>query len=303
MAVVVCGLLWQHQGGAIQSVGAVDTLRIDVTSPVAGLIVAMPHEINGQWSLYDHVLAGEVLARMDDRQLRSDQGLFRQEIKELVDELNQWKASSIAGADDQTAQSVQLAWQYELGQWTSLLQSSLSMPMSGGTADLDPAPTVPELPANVPDAIRAGLTRLRDARLTMELRWDDLQLRTESLEILAPISGTLVAVHCWPGQAVPQGGRVATIAADHGQHIVSYLPQDSRIKPEPGAQVLLRPRMAGAVQLTSEVEQVGNHIERIPDRQLLSPVTPQWGIPVRIKIPSDASLRPGTVVDVVFSTI
>jgi len=302
VAVVACGLLWQRHGSAIQSVGEVDVLRIDVTSPVAGLVVALPHEINGQWSLYDHVLAGEVLARMDDRQLRSDQGLFRQEIKELVDELNQWKDSSIAGADTQTAQSVQRAWQYELSQLTSLLQSSLSMPASVEAVNLDPSAVAPALPPTVPDATRAGLARLREARQTMELRWDDLDLRTESLEIRAPISGTLVAVHCWPGQAVPQGGRVATIAADHGQHIVSYLPEDSRLEPEPGTQVLLRPRTPGAPQLTSEVEQVGNHIERIPARQLLSPTAPQWGIPVRIKMPSDVSLRPGTVVDVVFST-
>jgi hypothetical protein len=80
------------------------------------------------------------------------------------------------------------------------------------------------------------------------------------------------------------------------------LPEDSRLDPEPGMQVTLRPRTPGATLLTSEIEQVGRQIEHIPARYLLSPTSPQWGIPVRIKMPSDASLRPGATVDVVFST-
>jgi multidrug resistance efflux pump len=303
MAVAACGWLWHPQRETLRSIGEVDVLRVNVTSPVAGLIVALPHETNGQWDLYDHVQAGEILARMDDRQLRSDQGLFRQEIKELVDELNLWKATSVEHAAPDTVPGIELAWQHELGQLTLLLQSSLGMPAPEQTTEMDPtAATPPELPATVPGAVKAGLSRLRQARETLEMRRDDLELRTESLEIRAPISGTLVAVNCWPGQAVPQGGRVATIAADHGQHIVSYLPEDSRLEPQPGMRVVLRPRAHAAGHLTSEVEQVGHQIQRIPDRYLPKSSSSRWGIPVRIKMPSDASLRPGSVVDVEFST-
>jgi multidrug resistance efflux pump len=250
----------------------------------------------------NHVLAGDVIARMDDRQLRSDKSLFRQEVKELVDEASQWKGPSVENADVDATQSVQRAWQYEQSQLTSLLQSSLAMPDSETTTNREPVSAPPELPPTIPEATRNALARLREARQTVTLRWEEIQLRSELLEIRAPISGTLVALHCWPGQAVPQGGRIATIAADYGQHIVSYLPEDSRLDPEPGMQVTLRPRTPGATLLTSEIEQVGRQIEHIPARYLLSPTSPQWGIPVRIKMPSDASLRPGATVDVVFST-
>ena len=166
VAVVACGWLWQRHGPPAQSVGEVDGLRVDVTSPVAGLVVALPHESKGQWSLHDQVAAGDVIARMDDRQLRSDQGLFRQEIKELVDELNQWKAASVEGADTATVQSVDRAWQYEVAQLTSMLQSSLAMP-DVEIADLEPPGAPPELPATVSAATSSALMHLRETRQTL----------------------------------------------------------------------------------------------------------------------------------------
>jgi hypothetical protein len=65
-------------------------------------------------------------------------------------------------------------------------------------------------------------------------------------------------------------------------------------------QVTVRPRLAGGMKLTTEVEKVGRQIRRIPDHQLGSAAVPQWGLPVRIKLPSNAPLQPGALVDVVF---
>jgi hypothetical protein len=109
-----------------------------------------------------------------------------------------------------------------------------------------------------------------------------------------------VAVYCWPGQTVHVGALVATIAADHGRHIVSYLPEESRLQPTKGMLVTVRPRSADLARLTSEVEQVGRQIRRIPTHQLGGSPTEQWGLPVRIKLPSGAALQPGSLVDVVF---
>jgi hypothetical protein len=66
-------------------------------------------------------------------------------------------------------------------------------------------------------------------------------------------------------------------------------------------QVTLRAREAGARRLTSEVEQVGRRVERIPSHQMAASKSPMWGTPVRIKMPSDALLQPGALVDVVYS--
>ena len=193
-AVVASGWLWRERGVGMQSVGEVDSPRVDVTSPTTGRIVALPNQTSGHWSVYDRIRAGEVIARIEEQ------------------------------------------------------------PPEAG----------------------------------------------KMLEIQAPISGTLVDVRCWPGQTVIPGQLIATIAADHGQHIVGYIPEESSLAAKPGMRVTLRTRTAGGQRMTSAVEEVGQQIEQIPRHQRTSSTMPQWGTAVRIKMPNDAALRPGALVDVLF---
>jgi multidrug resistance efflux pump len=211
LAVVACGWLWQQRGAAVHTLGEVEALRVNITSPADGVILALPHETRGQWTVYDHVRAGDVIARL------------------------------------------------------SRPSASTSRVVGEGVAEAEAEPTV--------------------------------------VEIRAPISGTLVALYCWPGQSVPPGGLIATIAADHGRHIVSYLPEENAIDVTPGMSVTLRARSVAAPRLTSVVEQVGQQIESIPAHQLAYASSPQWGLPVRIELPPDSALRPGALVDVVFHVV
>jgi multidrug resistance efflux pump len=121
------------------------------------------------------------------------------------------------------------------------------------------------------------------------------------VEIQAPISGTLVALHSWPGQSVIPGGLIATIAADHGRHIVGYIPEGTSLTAWPGMPVTVRSRAVGTRPVVTEVEQVAQQIEQLPRHQWAGSATPQWGTPVRIKMPNDVSLPPGALVDVLFS--
>src|SRR5262245_12368184 len=117
LAVTASAWLWQQVGGTVAAIGKVDAPRVDVTSPAGGLLVEAHNEAGGDWSVYDHIRAGEVIARIEDP--------------------------------------------------------------------------------------------LQPGKMT---------------EVKAPISGTLIAVECWPGQTVIPGGLIATIAADYGRHIVGYIP-------------------------------------------------------------------------------
>jgi hypothetical protein len=54
--------------------------------------------------------------------------------------------------------------------------------------------------------------------------------------------------------------------------------------------------------LTSEIEEVGQMIEQLPAHQRAIANLPQWGLPVRIKMPAEAVLKPGALVDIVFHT-
>ncbi len=123
---------------------------------------------------------------------------------------------------------------------------------------------------------------------------------TEIVELTAPISGTIVDVPCWPGQTVLPGQLLVTIAADEAQHVLSYLPEGSRLEVKPGMRVTLRGRGPAGGRATSEVEQIGALVEQVPRHQRANVTMPQWGAPVRIKTPGDLSLQPGALVDVIF---
>jgi multidrug resistance efflux pump len=299
-ALLGSGWLWQWHGAAVQGVGEVDALRVDITSPTAGLVIALPHQTRGQWTVFDHVQAGDIIARIDDQQFEASKSLLRRDIKELIDQTNQRQLEQSASGAAPASDVVNRAWEYERSRLQSLEQLLSAAPQftPSELRDLGTAP--PDLPEDLPAQLRDQLVRVREARRGLDLRWEELSLRTGLLEIPAPISGTLVNVYCWPGQIVAPGGLIATVAADHGQHIVGYVPEESSLVPKVGMRVTLRARVARSPRVSSQIEEVGKQIERIPSHQRAIATTPQWGLPVRIKMPADASLRPGALVDIVF---
>jgi multidrug resistance efflux pump len=300
MAIAACGWLWQRQGATVHGVGRVDTLRVDVTSPSEGLVVALPRQAGGQWNLYDHVESGEVIARFDDRPLQVSRELLQQEIGQLIDQVNGWHAQPAGSVDTTTSQAIGRVLQAEKSRLAALGQLLAGEPQAESAESLDADAEAVELPETVPATIRNELESFRDARRGFQLRCEDLSLRAEKLEIHAPITGTLVAVNCWPGQTVHQGALIATIAADYGRHIVSYLPEDSRIVTRPGMQVTVSSHLTGSRRITTEVERVGRQFERIPMRYDQNATFRRWGLPVRIKLPADAPWQPGALVDVAF---
>src|SRR5262245_15627758 len=65
VSLVASGWLWRERGVGVQSVGEVSSAQVDVTSPTTGRIAAVPNQSQGQWSVYDHIEAGEVVARIE----------------------------------------------------------------------------------------------------------------------------------------------------------------------------------------------------------------------------------------------
>jgi len=194
LSAIVMLWLWQERSGGVQSIGEVASPKVNVSSPASGLVLTMANQANRDWSAYDRIEAGQVLARID------------------VDETNVEKA----------------------------------------------------------------------------------------VDIVAPISGTLIEVSCWPGQTVIPGQLIATIASDEVEHVLSFVPEDTRMQVRPGTKVTVRGRIAGSPRIVSEVEQVGVSIEQVPRHQRTNVTMPQWGAPVRIKMPSDHTLRPGALVDIMY---
>ncbi len=301
LSVVAVSWLWRQYGSIAQGVGEVDSPRVEVTSPTAGLVLSLPHLARKQWKIYDHVQAGDVIARIEDQQLESRNMLLRQEIVRVLAQLSQHQIDAANDKGNTPANdAARRAWQYEQTKMLSLDARLTSGSSFAAEEKSEQVAEIPELPEDASVNAREALARLRQTRHALEVRAKDINNPTQSLEIQSPIDGTLVAVYCSPGQTVPPGGRIATIAADYGRHIVGYIPEGVSLDVRPGMRVTLRARVAGAPRITSEVEQLGRRIERIPSHEIASSKTPQWGTPVRIKMPSEVLLQPGALVDVLF---
>lgn len=167
----------------------------------------------------------------------------------------------------------------------------MTSPVGGQIVAIPPETRRPWL---VYDQVKAGdvIARVQDAEST------EGDPQANIVEVHAPISGTLVELFCWPGQTVIAGSPIATIAADHGQHIIGYIPEESNVVAAPGMLVTVRARAVGARRVKTEIEEVGQQIEEVPRHQANNSNTDQWGTPVRIAMPNDLALKPGTLVDI-----
>src|SRR5688572_6807484 len=113
VAVIACALLWRERGAAVHGIGEVDALRIDVTSPTTGMVTALPHRSGGQWSLYDHVVKGDVIAKFDDRQTQLDTDLLRQEAEQLFEQIAEWQIESTGDREASALEAIGRASEYE----------------------------------------------------------------------------------------------------------------------------------------------------------------------------------------------
>lgn len=163
----------------------------------------------------------------------------------------------------------------------------------------DPAPAGEDAAQNQ----EAQLKSLRTALAAREEELVQLELVLDSLDITAPVSGTVARVHFRPGQFVRAGDIIMELAADDSNYVVSYLREEQQyINPTKRMVVDVRARNDPRRIVQGTVDTVGATIQPVPQRQLRDQRVPEWGLPVRVTIPPDANLRPGEMVNLGFRT-
>ena len=161
------------------------------------------------------------------------------------------------------------------------------------------ADRIAEFPAETVTQLDPILEPLRTAVSVQESRIRQVELEMDQLQVRAPISGVISAIHSWPGQTVQLGQAVVTISADHGRYVVGYLREDQPLDVSAQTQVAVRRRGSPATRfVATHVERVGPQVEPVPLHHLSDPARPEWGLPIRIAIPAQLRLPPGTLVDV-----
>jgi multidrug resistance efflux pump len=129
-----------------------------------------------------------------------------------------------------------------------------------------------------------------------------VEIEISRLTIRSPIRGVICAINHWPQSAIRAGEPIVTLASEKGRYLVSYVRQEQHVEPKVGMDVDVRKRLAVSPTVRTIVERVGPQVEQIPEHLCRDPKMPEWGLPVRITLPSDFSGRPGELFEVTFKT-
>lgn len=155
------------------------------------------------------------------------------------------------------------------------------------------------------DGLRARVGALKAVVAEQRAHFEQLEKQIRGCTIEAPTSGTVTAVHRRPNEFVKQGQEMFTITQDSGSYIVSYVRPYGAVVPQKDQKVMLRGQSRKTA--VSIVQEVGTKLEPIPGHQLGNTggkrqTAPEWGIPVRIAMPSaeQLPLRPGELVSVLY---
>jgi multidrug resistance efflux pump len=97
LVATACYSLWNTQAAVTNAIGQVHAARIDLVAQVDGILLDYPYR---QWQLYDRVEAGEVLARLDDRLIRSMIETVKREVEQAKGELAAAEEDARTDLDD-----------------------------------------------------------------------------------------------------------------------------------------------------------------------------------------------------------
>ncbi len=127
---------------------------------------------------------------------------------------------------------------------------------------------------------------------------EELLARREPLELKAEFAGIVSFVQHSVGEAILAGEPILTIAETKPREIVAYANerQMGRIRERMKVKLI---KAGEPMQVTnSQVVSLGPQMELLPERLWPNPNMPQWGRPIRIKIPPGFELVPGELVGI-----
>ena len=146
---------------------------------------------------------------------------------------------------------------------------------------------------------------LKQALLVEEEKIKIFEQKMKPLQLRAPISGIVTAVHHQAGEQVPPGQPIVFITSKESGRIVGFLPPASPITPRLGMKVEVRTRSPKRVTAMAKVTGLGPHLESVTNSMvqpvLVRPTVVQpLGRPISISLPPELKLLPGAPVDLRF---
>ena len=122
----------------------------------------------------------------------------------------------------------------------------------------------------------------------------------EALDIVSPAKGQISKAFVRSAQSLQQGIPVATVTPSTGTWVVVYAREQGIVRVAEGTRVTVSLLGDQRQKFSSTVASVGPKIESIPSRQRSNPRIEEWGRPMRIAVPSNIEIPPGSLVNVAF---
>lgn len=128
---------------------------------------------------------------------------------------------------------------------------------------------------------------------------DRINAEMMPVDLYAPVSGQVAAVHKTNGEYVSAGEPVMLIHSPSPEYILTHLRHPVALEPRPGMEVLVRRQTRSRDEAIMEIVEVGVQFETIDQRNILFPDRPieTVGLPIRIAINHELDLIPGELVD------
>jgi len=196
ISLALTAYLWKDYAGSPHGTGEVNATTVHVSAAHDGKLTAG----EGYPRLYDHVDAGQLIARFEAGALIEQQSAAGEELSKKQEEL-------------------------------STVQQQLENATKAGEKTTDKAKV---------DALKAQVATLKTLLEETRSKFNRLTKQIEAANITAPVSGTVTAIHRQPNEFVKQGQEVMTISQDAGNYIVSYVRPGAAIMPKKNMRVTVR---------------------------------------------------------------
>jgi multidrug resistance efflux pump len=145
-------------------------------------------------------------------------------------------------------------------------------------------------------------TRVEREAVVARIQPRDSDGSGRSIELRSPLDGVVAATPTVSGQFVQRGQVLLKVASTTPNYIVCHLVKPAARPPEVGAEVAVRARGGGdSAWHASKVDAIGPAVEPAMELQGIEGLAPVRGLPVRVALPEDVELLPGSVVEVRFS--
>jgi HlyD family secretion protein len=125
-----------------------------------------------------------------------------------------------------------------------------------------------------------------------------IALEGTRLELRAPTSGLVTAVHVEIGQLVSEGRPVVTIVDTQPGGMIAYVPPGAVKHIKAGMSAVLERSTNPGRTIRTKVLSVGPTVEKIPQQLLMIPSIPEWGVPVYLEFTPEMASMPGEAVRV-----